>query len=154
MPRSLRFLFALALPAVLFACGGSSSGTGASTTTTTASHGGNTTTSSTTHTTTTSTTATGAGGAAVCEQNCTTSQAAAYAKFQTYLLADCGCASGSACNSDCASACPSGTPSSACNTCLLAQANMQTACTTSAGTTCIGDSVCMPFVACELACME
>ena len=146
MSRSLRSFLALAIPALLVACGNSSSG-GAG--------GGATTTHSTTTTTSTSTTsAMGTGGSAVCEQNCITNNAAAYAKFQGYLLADCACAAGSPCNTACAAACPSGTPSMACNTCVTNEEmkGSSSACTTTAGTSCVSDTSCSAFVACELTC--
>ena len=44
--------------------------------------------------------------------------------------------------------------SMACTTCLEAQAMMEmnSACTTMAGETCIGDTTCSAFVTCEIGC--
>jgi hypothetical protein len=153
MSLSARHLLALSAPAALFiAC--SSSGSGSSTTGSGGTSAASTSAASTSGSTTSSS-ASGTGGAAACQQNCITTNSAAYAKFQGYLLADCGCASGAPCATDCASACgDGGTPSSACTSCVTTQEMMgsTSTCTTAAGTSCVSDTTCSAFVSCELTC--
>ena len=150
MSRNALKLIACFSPlALLVACSSGTAGTGGGTTTST---GGSktTTTSGTTSSTTTGT---------ACQMACTTSNMAAYQKFQGYLLADCACTAASPCTTDCAASCTAGmpnttAPSAACSTCLTNESTkgLSSTCTVAAGGTCIGDATCAPFVTCAQNC--
>jgi hypothetical protein len=98
-----------------------------------------------------------ASATACCLQMCETSNVTAYETFVGFELKDCGCMAGGSCASVCTAACadPSTlTGTSPCGMCLTSQTldEMGSACTTTAGETCIGDTQCAPFVECALAC--
>ncbi len=162
--RNTFMLVAFATPAALFACS-SSSGTGGSTTSsTTTATGGHATTSSTTSsssttaTTTSSTTATGTGGSAACEANCETSNPAAFAKFEGYILKDCGCTTGATCYSACESTtcadAGAGDAGAACTSCLEQAAASENSCALTALTVdCTADTTCKPFATCIEGCL-
>ena len=96
--------------------------------------------------------------AGVCEAACRASNMAAYVVFAGYELNSCGCGIGSPCESVCTMECanPSTlTLASACGSCLndTASEGSNSTCTVAAGITCVTDSACGPFVACEMKCM-
>jgi len=162
---TLPTLFAPA--AILLACssggstatgtGGAGTGTGGSKTTATASSTGAAGGSTTTATSSSAGTggSAGDGGVMACEAACVANQMSAYAKFATYQIASCGCASGAPCESSCTSACTSGgTASNTCISCLLTEAEKGGAstCTQSAEASCEADPACQAFTTCVDGC--
>jgi hypothetical protein len=153
--QNLFKLVALMAPGVLIACG-SSGGTGTGGTTTTHSTGGHATT-------TTTTTGTGGGDAGPsCNSQCISMYPTAFAKFEGYLLEECGCshdAGAPPCAAMCSAADCMATMMSqvsmACTTCLETEAGkgLSSMCTVKAAETdCATDTSCKAFSACGICC--